>query len=279
MARGSLRLVEYLAAGLFLAAFALSPVAFARHRGGGGSGGALDANACEAPDIATAIKGCTEIIDNGRGRNAKFVEAYLSRGKAYAKRGNFAEAIADFEEAIRLNPANGELYRERGDSHRARREFATAEEDLTTAIHLDPSDAKAYTLLGWLYKQNGGNERAKSSFERALKLANEAIAAKVDVALARYYRAEALAGLGDYDKAIASYDAAIKAKPEDETAYADRGVIYSIKGDKDRALADFNKALDLQPDYWHATERTRKPVYPDRGVRKGGFRIRFCDHS
>jgi tetratricopeptide (TPR) repeat protein len=250
MALASQRLIERLAAGSLLLAFAFTTAASARGGGGGGKG---DAGACETREIAAAIRGCTDIIDNGHVRNAKLVQAYLNRGRAYAKRGSFAEAIADFEQAIGLNPSNAELYRERGDSYRARKETALAEEDFAAAIRLSPDDAKAYALRGWLRKTAGDEERAKADFEQAVKLADQAIAAKEDVAQAHSSRGMALAGLGDLEHAVAASDAVIKAKPEDEAAYSDRGFFYVLKGDKDRALADFNKALDLQPDYWQAT--------------------------
>jgi len=218
-----------------------------------------DQTGCAARNIDAAIRGCTGIIEGRSADRAKLVQAYLNRGKALAKQGSFGQAIADFDQVIRLSPGNPEAYRERGASYGERNETEKAEADLTTAIGSSPHDAKAdaagscnYTSRGWFYKVNRGDESAKPDFEQAKSLADKAIAAKQDLAKAYYCRAEAFAGLGNYDRAVGDDNEAIKLKPDDEVAHADRGIIYELKGDKDRAVADLSKALDLQPGYWRA---------------------------
>jgi tetratricopeptide (TPR) repeat protein len=222
-----------------------------------GAAGKQDWPACAARDIKTVIRGCTGIIEGKGESKARRIEAYLNRGKALAKRGSFAEAIADFDQVLRLSPGNAEAYRERGESHAERNEKAKAEADFTAVIGSSSNDAKTYAVLsghynarGWFLKTNGHNERAKADFEHAISLADKAIAAKEDIAKAHYYRAGALAGLGRYDQAISDYDKAIKLKPDDEAAYASRGIVYGLKGSKDQGITDLTKALDLQPGYW-----------------------------
>jgi len=207
---------------------------------------------CAARDINVAIRGCTSILDGHGADKTMLIQAYLNRGKALAKRGSFAQAIADFDQVIRLSPGNAEAYRERGQSRWGRNEIADAEADLKAAIRLNPNDAKTYAARGWFYKSNGGYEQAKPDFEQAISLADKAIAARQDLAKAYYCRAEAFAGLGSYERAIGDDNEAIRLKPDDEAAYADRGIIHGLQGDKERALADLNKALDLQPGNWRA---------------------------
>jgi tetratricopeptide (TPR) repeat protein len=242
--------VRYLFAGFCLIALISGPMAEAASK--------HDRAACAARNIDNAIRGCTGIIGGGKDEGkATLVEAYLNRGKALAKRGSCAEAIADFDEVIRHTSHNAEAYRERGECLSDRGEIAKAEADFTAATGLSPNDAKTYAVLsglynsrGWFLKTNGDNERAKPDFEQAISLADKAIAAKEDIAKAHYYRAGALAGLGRYDQAISDYDKAIKLKPDDEAAYASRGIVYGLKGSKDQGIADLTKALDVQPGYW-----------------------------
>ena len=72
---------------------------------------------CSAREIAAVIRGCTAMIESGARGKSRLAQARLNRGKAFVKRGDFAEAIADFGEAIRLAPTNVEAYRERGDAY------------------------------------------------------------------------------------------------------------------------------------------------------------------
>jgi tetratricopeptide (TPR) repeat protein len=237
---------SFVAAGLLLTALAFAPIAIA-------GGNAKPDAGCTAHRIVAVIQGCTAVIDNGGHKSkAKLAQAYLNRGKALAKRGSYAAAIADFGHAIDLNPKNAEAYRSRGVCHWELRDRERTESDLAAAIRLNPGDAINYAARGWYYKANGEDAHAKADFEQAIVLADKAIAAKKDLAKAHYGRAEALGGLGDYSGAIAADDEAIKLNPDNESAYSDRGFVYSLKGDKERALADENKALELQPEYWRA---------------------------
>ena len=63
-------------------------------------------------------------------------DAHYSRGLAYLKKGEFDRAITDFDEAIRLNPEDGEAYHNRGVAHGKKGELARAEADFAKAKEL-----------------------------------------------------------------------------------------------------------------------------------------------
>src|SRR5262245_38197752 len=63
-----------------------------------------DWDACKGEDPDRSIAACTRIIQ-GRGETAKdSAIAHHERGLSYKSKGDFDRAIADFSEAIRLDP-------------------------------------------------------------------------------------------------------------------------------------------------------------------------------
>ena len=130
-------------------------------------------------------------------------------------------------------------------------------------MRLAPSDPEPYSSRGWLRRNAGDKETGKADFEQAIKLADQAIEAKQDLARAYYARGDAYAGIEDYGRALADMDEALDLKPDDETFYADRGAIHELKGEQDKAQADMTKALDLQPEYWRAMN-LRGNLFRDR---------------
>src|SRR5690348_16902546 len=64
------------------------------------------------PDLQ--IKGCTAVIHSGKVSGSHLAAAYHDRGIAHARRGDFELAIADFNEAIQLNPQSAYPYSDRG---------------------------------------------------------------------------------------------------------------------------------------------------------------------
>lgn len=62
--------------------------------------------------------------------NPEFADACFNRGNAYYGKGQYDDAIADYTEAIRLNPKFAEAYYNRGNAYEAKAEadFTKAEE-------------------------------------------------------------------------------------------------------------------------------------------------------
>jgi len=56
------------------------------------------------PDLDLQIKGCTSLIESGQWSGKYLAFAYNNRGNAYKVKGDFDRAIADYLEAIRLDP-------------------------------------------------------------------------------------------------------------------------------------------------------------------------------
>ena len=77
----------------------------------------------------------------------------LVRGLKYFAKGEYAEAIEDFNIAIELDPDNAGAYFNRGSAYFKKREFANAIVDLDKAIALDPPNQRARTLRDAAHKE------------------------------------------------------------------------------------------------------------------------------
>ena len=68
------------------------------------------------------------------------VEAYVERGRAYAgtELQEYDRAIADFTEAIRLDPTRAEILVDRGNAYAEREDYDQAIADFTSAIEFEP---------------------------------------------------------------------------------------------------------------------------------------------
>ena len=65
---------------------------------------------------------------------------YINRGKAYISLENYRSAIADFSEAITLNPEDVAAYVFRGEVYLLQENYSDALTNLDTAIELDPEN-------------------------------------------------------------------------------------------------------------------------------------------
>jgi len=88
--------------------------------------------------------------------------AYNNRGWVYKKRafvyavaGELDRAIADFDEAIRLDPKDADTYRNRGLAYNSKGSYDLAIVDFNEAIRLDPKNAVFYTNRGNVYNRKG----------------------------------------------------------------------------------------------------------------------------
>ena len=97
---------------------------------------------------------------------------HLNRGVVYIARGSERLAIADFEEAVRLNPALAEAHVNLGLARLATLDYAAAAASLTTGLTLGPREpAKAYYGRGLAYEALSRLPEAREDFQRAASLA------------------------------------------------------------------------------------------------------------
>ena len=74
-----------------------------------------------------------------------YADAYYSRGLTWGNKKDYDQAIADCNEAIRLNPTYALAYTYRGAALSDKNEYDKAIADLSEAIRLDPNNGVAYT--------------------------------------------------------------------------------------------------------------------------------------
>jgi tetratricopeptide (TPR) repeat protein len=174
-----------------------------------------------------------------------FAEAYTRRGNLFANRGsNDERAIADYTDAIRLDPHLALAYYGRGTMYIKTKVFDHGIADLTEAMRLNPRYALAFNNRGWAYAHLAvpDDNSAIADYTAALSL---------DSALAASYggRGASYARKGDNDRAVADDSEAIRLAPTYAEWRKKRGEAYSALGDKIHAAADFEEAHRLDPTF------------------------------
>ena len=114
------------------------------------------------------------ILLHGSGGHAEAyvrnLEAHANRGLANAQLRHYDEAIADYTEALRLNPRDEVLQYNRGNAHYCKADYDRAIADYSEAVRLDPKNAWAFGNRGKAYALNGDHARAVADFSRVLQL-------------------------------------------------------------------------------------------------------------
>jgi tetratricopeptide (TPR) repeat protein len=170
-----------------------------------------------------------------------YAEAYLNRGSTYGEKGRFDEAMADLTQAIRLKPDNGIAYYNRGVVYTAKGKLDEAIAEYNQAIRFKPDYDSAYYNRGFNYGITGRFDEAIADFNQAIKL-------KPNYVTAYNNRGLSYRGQGKLDEAIANYDQAISIKPDFAEPYNNRGAVYLMKGQLDKAISDFSQVIRLKPD-------------------------------
>lgn len=168
----------------------------------------------------------------------KSAKEYFTSGNAKFKAGNFAEAIKDYDQVLKLDPDHVVTLTNRGIAKDRLLDYRAAIEDFTKAITLNPKYIVAYTSRG-LSKYNLKDYRsALLDYNKALELNPKDAKAYNNRGLVRY-------GLKDYSGAIEDYTKAISLKPNYAEALYNRGAPQYSLGENAKACSDWTKANSL----------------------------------
>jgi lipoprotein NlpI len=131
---------------------------------------ARDVVACAQDRVADlAIAGCTRIIEDAKQKPKARGVAFYNRGNAHVLKGDHDKAIADFDEALKLEPKNASIYNNRGNARGDKGESDAATADFEAAIKINPRYAAAYFNRGNALAAKGETERALKDYDAAIK--------------------------------------------------------------------------------------------------------------
>jgi tetratricopeptide (TPR) repeat protein len=187
-------------------------------------------------DPAGRIAACTRQIESGRWQGPNLAASHSNRGIGYFDQGEFDRAIADYNQALTLNPKNAAAYNNRGNAYSTKHDYDRAIADYNEAIILDPKYVAPYNGRGNVYND-------KRDYDRAIADYSQAIALDPKYALAFNGRGLAYAHKGELDPAIADYNQALTLDPKYLQAVYNRALAYKAK-----AIADLRQIIDREPN-------------------------------
>ncbi len=171
--------------------------------------------------------------------------AHINRGNTLCDLGRHEKALAAYNKAIALDPENADAYNNRGNVLRDLDCHKKALEDYDTAIALDPEYAEAHYNRGCVLRDLGRHKEALKAYDMAIALDSK-------YADAYNNRGVALYDLNRHEEALVAYDKAIALNPKHAMAHSNRGEVLNHLGRHREALVACDKAIALDPKYAEA---------------------------
>lgn len=208
------------------------------------------ANQCfgnEKVGWAELIQACNVVL-KAKLSPAQKAMAHFNRGAAHLRLGGGKSALADFNEALKVNPKFARALEARAGILIGQRKYDLALADLNTAISLDAKSSIAYNNRGMLYL-------GKKQFPKAIADLTKAVELAPTDPAGYSARGSAYMASGDVSRALADFNKAIDMDSKMTVALFNRGSLYAGTGDKAKAIADFRAVLAVSPDNKAAKEQ------------------------
>ena len=167
---------------------------------------------------------------------------YRWRGYQSYSKGDYRDAISDFDRAFSLNGGNHEIYYFSGKAKYELKQYSGAIDDFTEAIRLKSDEPEYYFMQGLARSKINQTAEAKESFNNAINLRSDD---------SRFYKwkAEICSLLGEYEEAIDCYNRAID--------YYNLTIDYYVR-DTD---SEFSRLSDIF--YWRGMTKFNASRYPE----------------
>jgi tetratricopeptide (TPR) repeat protein len=174
-------------------------------------------------------------VSNDPGANRGRAKELLEKGKELYRSDQDEQAVASFQEALKL----------------------------------DPEFAEAHFRLGLGYEALGKHEEAESEYKKAIESYKKYLADNENDPEAHYNLGQTYAGLGQYSEAIREYRVATKLKEDDPDMFYDLGVAHTKLAQYDAAATAFSKSLEIDPDNYRAQDALDEAKEGIKRIRTG----------
>ena len=169
-----------------------------------------------------------------------FIEAYICQSLVYYYQEDYQEAIASCHQVLRINPKNVDALNNRGLNRCAMGEYQEAIADFNQVLQIDPYHAKAFLNRGYSRMQLDDNWLAIEDFDQALRL---------DPSTARVYLKQLADTLNHNPEGIDD------ANEQLIKGLLIQGNLRSEAGEYQEAIAVYTQVLNLDPTNTEAHNR------------------------
>lgn len=173
--------------------------------------------------------------------NPDYYLAYYERGVQKLNLGDNQGASLDFDEVIRINPTYFNAYITRASAKAGLYDLQGWIDDYNEALRINPDCADAYA-------GRGDTKVYLKDYHGAVDDCNQAIHIEPNHAKAYGNRGFAKYHLGDKKGAIADLDESVRLDPNNPKSYSSRGDLKHKLGDKQGAISDLDEAIRLDPN-------------------------------
>lgn len=190
----------------------------------------------ETPEqLAAREVACTKLVETGSGWARQTALSY--RANIRWQSGRKEDAVADYNDLVRLSPRNAYYRQARASLHSDLRQYDKANEDLMIALRQAPMDAGMHNSMCWMLAMEGRD------LARAIQYCNIAIGLAPAYAPARDSRAMAYFKMGKFAEALADYQRAMAIAPDSAHYMYGRGLSLLRLGQKDEGGKWLDRAL------------------------------------
>lgn len=177
----------------------------------------------------------TAEVSNGLTADRSQAKTFLEKGKELYRDDHDTDAVAAFEQAVKL----------------------------------DPDLAEAHFRLALGYEALDKRDEAEAEYKKAVETYKKYLDANPDDSEAHYNLGQTFANLGQYSDAIREYRQATRLKTDDPDIYYDLGLAHTKLAQYDQAAAAFSKSLEIDPEYFRAQEALAEAREGIKRIRAG----------
>ncbi len=181
------------------------------------------------------------VMQRRLGKYPRDFVAHFNLGSLYAMRRQYREAVSQFEEALRTQPASATARNGLGAGLLAEGRYDDAVRELKEALRIDPFHIKARLNLARALHHMGDLTGATAELDAYLKQKPDD--ADAHVALGMVYFTQR-----HYRDALPHFQKAVQLKPDAADIRTDLGALLASQGDLRGAIQAFEESLKLNPN-------------------------------
>ncbi|MFC2069980.1 tetratricopeptide repeat protein [Chloroflexota bacterium] len=185
-----------------------------------------------------------EVIETPGGSELEAQELN-NRGSSLAILGFSREAIACFQESLKINPANAATRYNIGTEFLRQGKLNEAIQEYKEVLRLEPNHHRAYVNLGTIYCQQGNLDEGIKQYEQALRIEPDFAETHLNLGFTYFMQQK-------FDESLREYKEALRINPNLAELHIKCAVIYYNQGKLDESINEYREAISLNPNHAEA---------------------------